>query len=124
MLPDLEADISAAGQEVLELQGQHIDNILPSGINPGAVNGTSIIPLKKVPVTIKLGEITYVQGQMSHISRGTYFMEAAKGLGILSASYPCSDNQPDRDEQLNNNSHTPVICRLDRSTAAQQEKTW
>ena len=42
VLPDSGADISAAGQEVLEFLGQHI-NILPSGINPRTVNGLSMI---------------------------------------------------------------------------------
>ena len=58
ILPDSEADISAAGQEVLEYLGQHVDNILPSR----TVNGLSMIPLGKVPVTIKLGKQTYQDG--------------------------------------------------------------
>jgi len=60
VLPDSGADISAARQEVLELLGQHIDNMLPSGINPGTVNGMSMITLGKVPVTIKLEKTTYM----------------------------------------------------------------
>ena len=107
VLPDSGADISAAGQEVLELLGQHIDNILPSGINPRTVNGTSMIPLGKVPVTIKLGKTTYKDDL--HIYPGVSGVliswKAAKGLGILSASYPYPQNQPDKDEQLNQKSY-------------------
>ena len=55
MLPDSGADISAAGQEVLYHLGHHVDNLLPSGISPRAVNGTTITPLGKIPVTLQLG---------------------------------------------------------------------
>jgi len=103
VLPDSGADISAAGQEVLELLGQHIDNILPSGINPRTVNGMSMIPLGKVPVTIKLGKTTYKDDLHIYpgVSGALISWKAAKGLGILSASYLYPENQPDKDEQLN-----------------------
>ena len=57
VLPDSGADISAAGQKVLEILGQHVDNILPSDINPRTVNG--LTPLGRLPVTITLGTKTY-----------------------------------------------------------------
>lgn len=88
-------DISAAGQAVLELLGQHIDNILLTGINPRTLNGINMILLSKVPVTIKLGK-TNIQGQPSHIypgvSEALISWKAAKGLDILSVSYLYPDN--------------------------------
>ena len=56
VLPDSGADISAAGQEVLAYLGHQVDNIPPSYISPRTVNGLSMSPLRKVPVTIKLGK--------------------------------------------------------------------
>ena len=58
VLPNSEADILAATKEVLEFLCQHNDNIL-SSVNPRTVNGLSMIPLGRVPVTITLGEKTY-----------------------------------------------------------------
>ena len=55
MLPDSGADISAVGQELLHHLGHHVDNLLPSSISPRAVNGTTMIPLGKIPVTLQLG---------------------------------------------------------------------
>ena len=59
VLPDSGADISAAGQGILKVLGQHIDDILPSNISPRTVNGTSMTPLGRVPVTIQLGKAVY-----------------------------------------------------------------
>jgi len=97
VLPDLGADISAAGQEVLELLGQHIDNILSLDISPRTVNGMSMISLGKVPVTIKLGKITYKDNLHIYpgVSGALISWKTAKGLGILSASYPYPENWSD-----------------------------
>ena len=54
VLPDSRVDISAAGLEVLSSMGHHVDNILTSNITPKTVNGLSMKPLGKVPVTIQL----------------------------------------------------------------------
>ena len=45
VLPDSGADISTAGQEVLEYLGHQVDNIPPSYISPRTVNGLSMTPL-------------------------------------------------------------------------------
>ena len=50
--PDSGADILAAGQEVLHMLGYHIDNILSSNVSPRMVNGSSKVPLGKIPITI------------------------------------------------------------------------
>ena len=63
VLLDSGVDISAAGQEVLEFLGQHVDNILPSHISPRTVNGLTMTLLGKVPVTITLGKQMY-QGNL------------------------------------------------------------
>ena len=90
VLPDSGADISAAGQKVLEILGQHVDNILPSDIYPRTVNGLNMTPLGRLPVTITLGTKTY-QDDL-HIYPGVagalISWKAAKGLGILPPSYP------------------------------------
>jgi len=59
MLPDSGADISATGRELLMLLGEHVDNIPPSGITPQAVNGMTMKPLGKLPVTLHLGDKQY-----------------------------------------------------------------
>ena len=59
VLPDSGADISAAGQEMLQALGDHIDNILLSNISPRTVNGSSMVPLDKIPITIQLGALKY-----------------------------------------------------------------
>ena len=59
MLPDSGADISAAGKEILDYLGEHIDNLPPSGITPRAVNGSTMQPLGKLPVTLRLGDKQY-----------------------------------------------------------------
>ena len=59
VLPDSGADISAAGQGVLKVLGQQTDDILPSNISPRTVNGTSMTPLGRVPVTIQLCKAVY-----------------------------------------------------------------
>ena len=41
VLPDWGAHILAAGKGMSKILGQHIDNLLPSNINPWAVNDTS-----------------------------------------------------------------------------------
>jgi len=51
-LPDSGADISAAGPEVFSSMGHHLDSILISNIIPKTVNGLSMKPLGRVPVTI------------------------------------------------------------------------
>ena len=90
VLPDLGADISAAGQGVLKVPGQHIDNILPSNISPRTVNGTSMTPLGRVPVTIQLGKAVYEDDLYIHpaVSGALISWKAAKGLGILHPQYP------------------------------------
>ena len=90
VLPDSGADISAAGQKVLEILGQHVDNILPSDINPRTVNGLSITPLGRLPVTITLGTKTYQDDLHIYpgVSGALISWKAAKGLGILPPRYP------------------------------------
>ena len=90
VLPDSGADISAAGQEMLQTLGHHIDNILPSHISPRTVNGSSMVPLGKIPITIQLGALKYKDEL--HIYPGVtgalISWKAAKGLGILPPYYP------------------------------------
>ena len=90
VLPDSGADISAAGQEMLQTLGHHTANILPSNISPRTVNGSSMVPLGKIPITIQLGALKYKDEL--HIYPGVtgalISWKAAKGLGILPPYYP------------------------------------
>ena len=90
VLPDSGADISAAGQGILKVLGQHIDDILPSNISPRTVNGTSMIPLGRVPVTIQLAKAVYEDDLHIYpgVSGALISWKAAKGLGILHPQYP------------------------------------
>ena len=97
VLPDSVADISAAGQGILRILGQHVNNLLPSSINPRAVNGSCMTPIGKVPVRLQLEGRSYDDDL--HIYPGVtgalISWKAAKGLGILPAHYP----QPEQEIQ-------------------------
>ena len=101
VLPDSGVDISAAEQEIVEFLSQHINNILHSGINPRTVNRLSMVPIGKLPVTIKLGKTVYKDDL--HIYPGVtgalISWKAGKGLHILPESYPYPGNWPARDMQ-------------------------
>lgn len=90
VLPDSGADISAAGQGILKILGQHEDNLLPSSISPRAVNGSYMRPIGKVPIRIQLEGRSY--NDDLHIYPGVtgalISWKAAKGLGILPTHYP------------------------------------
>ena len=79
---------------MLEYLGQHINNIIPSGISPRTVNGLSI-PLGKVTITIKLEEAAYQDDLHIYpgVSGALISWKATKHLGILPASYPYPEKQ-------------------------------
>ena len=54
VLPDSGAEITAAGTEILDYLDHHPDNFLPSTVIPRAVNGSSIMPIGRIPITIYL----------------------------------------------------------------------
>ena len=90
MLPDSGADISAAGQELLHHLGHHVDNLLPSSISPRAVNGTTMIPLGKIPVTLQLGSQSCKDDLHVYpgVSGALISWKTARKLAILPANYP------------------------------------
>ena len=53
-LPDSGANIPVAGKVPLGFLGEHEDNLLPSQIIPGAVNGTKMYPIRMLPVKVAL----------------------------------------------------------------------
>ena len=89
MLPDSGADISAVGQENLYHLEHHVDNLLPSGISPRAVNDTTT-PLGKIPVTLQLGRRSCKDDL--HICPGVsgalISWRTARELAILPVNYP------------------------------------
>ena len=103
VLPDSGADISAAGQGTMKILGQHIDNLLPSNISPRTVNGTSMTPLGRIPVTIQLGEAMYKDNLHIYpgVSGALISWKAAKGLGILHPHYPYPITEPCMQKQPN-----------------------
>ena len=56
VLPDSGAEISIAGHQLLHSLNEHRDNLLPSNMSPRAVNGSSMNPIRKLPVTLRLGD--------------------------------------------------------------------
>ena len=90
VLPDLGADISVAGLSTLKWLQEHGDNLLPSGITPHAVNGTSMRPMGRIPVTLQLKGISYEENLHIYpeVSGTILSWRAARGLNILPSSYP------------------------------------
>ena len=99
MLPDSGADISAAGQEILYHLGHHVNNLLPSGISPRAVNGTTMTPLGKIPVTLQLGRRSCKNDLHIYpgVSGALMSWRTARELAILPVNYlhpieaPCTE---------------------------------
>ena len=90
MLPDSGADISAADREFLAQLGEHVDNLPSSHIMPQAVNGTTMKPIGKLPVTLCLGnkEIQDDVHIYPRVSGALISLRVSKGLGILPERYP------------------------------------
>ena len=55
VLPDSGADISVAGLAMLECLNEHPDNLLSSSVTPRAVNGSTMSPIGKLPLSLTLG---------------------------------------------------------------------
>ena len=114
VLPDSGTEITAAGTEIFDCLDHHPDNLLPSTVIPRAVNGSSMIPIGRIPIT------KYLQGKQCtddlHIIPGVkgcvISWEVSKCLGIFPAHY------------LNQIGNAPTITRVDAGTggilAAQQ----
>ena len=89
-LPDSGADICVAGTAFLQQLREHPDNLLPSVITPRAINGTTMSPIGKLPITLSIGERAYTDDFHIYPSvTGTLLSwKAAKGLTILPECYP------------------------------------
>ena len=97
ILPDSGADISVAGPSTLTQLHEHPDNLLPSGLTPRAVNGTSMHPLGKFPVTLELEGVKYAEDFhiiYSQVNGAILSWKAAKGLNILPQTYPYPATRP------------------------------
>ena len=58
-LPDSRANISAAESEILGQLGERADNLLPSMMIPGVINGTRMKSVGRLPVILTLEEHTH-----------------------------------------------------------------
>ena len=93
VLPDSGADISAAGQTIVDMLGHHLDNLAPSEISPRALNGACMKPVGKITVTISLQGRTCRDDMhiFLGVSGALISWKAAKELGILPSQYPCPE---------------------------------
>ena len=60
VLPDSGADISAAGEPILCHLNEHADHLIPSRVVPKAANGSAMHSIRKLSVTLKLGNKEFV----------------------------------------------------------------
>ena len=90
VLPDSGADISAAGQDLLEHLDEHTDYLVPSQIIPRAANGQKMHSLGKMLVKFQLGDKEYSDDMHIYpsVSGVIISWKAAKVLGILPEHYP------------------------------------
>ena len=90
VLPDSGADVSVAGELLLEHLQEHPGNLLPSGITPRAVNGTLMRPIGRLPVALSLdGQEFHEDFHIYPEVRGILLSwKASRGLGILPECYP------------------------------------
>ena len=90
VLPDSGADISVAGIATLNRLNEFQDNLLPSKLIPRAVNGTSMQPIGKLPVTLSLEGVSHQEDLHIYpqVTGTILSWKASKGLNILSQSYP------------------------------------
>jgi len=81
-LPNLEADISTATQEMFHTLGHHADSLLLLNISPRIVNGSSIVPLEKISITIYLDLSKYMI-KFVKCANEEYFNEKNKKLKLV-----------------------------------------
>lgn len=89
-LPDSGMDISIAGPSLLGQLNEHPDNLIPLSMVPRAVNGSTMQPLGKLLISVKLGaqhldEEFHIYPAVSGILLS---WKAAKNLNILPPQYP------------------------------------
>ena len=90
VLPDSGADVSAAGQQLLEHLNEHVNNFLPSEITPRAANSSKMYALGKLMVTLSLKgkQDTEEMHIYPDVSRTIISWKVARALGILPEHYP------------------------------------
>ena len=90
VLPDSGAEITAAGKDILKYLDHHPHNLLPSTIAPRTVNGSSMSPIGRIPITIHLEgkQCTDDLHVIPGIKGCVISWQASKCLGILPAHYP------------------------------------
>ena len=94
VLPDSGAEVSAAGKDILEYLDYHPHNLLPLTIVPRTVNGSSMLPIGRIPITIHLegkqctDDLHIIPGIKGCVISWLAF----EFLGILSTHYPNPTN--------------------------------
>ena len=89
VLPDSEADISAAGPQLLTLLDAHQLNLLPSLMLPHTASGHKMTPIGKLPTTFLLQGRQFCEEMhvFQEISGVMISWKACKALGILPECY-------------------------------------
>ena len=89
-MPDSGVEITAAGKDILKYLDHHPHNLLPSTIVPRTVNGSSMSPIGRIPITIHLEgkQCTDDLHVIPGIKGCVISWQASKCLGILPAHYP------------------------------------
>jgi len=96
VLPDLGADILAAGTDILTSLGGHPNNLRPSVVVPKSVDGHNMVPLGCIPVTFSLQKREYHDNLyfLPGVTGAIISWKAARGLGILPSHYPSPEKPP------------------------------
>ena len=89
VLPDSGADVCVRGLTLLKQLGEHQDNLLSSSVTLRAVNNTTIKPMGKLPIIIKLGSHNYTDTFhiFPNVTITLLLWKAARGLTILTKNY-------------------------------------
>ena len=110
-LPDSGADICVAGTALLQQLHEHPDNLLPSVVTPQAVNGTTMNPIGKLPVTLSLGTQAYTDDIhiYPNVTGTLLSWKAAKRLFILPENYPNPSTTAASCLAITNTHHAPSL---------------
>ena len=114
VLPDSEADISAAGPELLQALGTNVQKLLPTDVSPKVADGRPMKALGAIPVRIRLHERTVATTiyTFEQVTGVLLSWKASCDLGILPVSYPI----PPVHAEVSNQQVNATLAQVDVST--------